>query len=157
MHTYVAYCCIFAITTKWDHVSLCQIFNLSTLSYICYTHLVTRPHSYICLHLFSDSCTLVYISLHLSSDSSTFVYDSSTLICTCLVTCLHSSTFVYTRLVTRLHCLHSSTFVYTRLVTRLHCLHSSTFVYTRLSSSSASSVFLESINQKCVKILLSIL
>ena len=140
MHTYVAYCCIFAITTKWDHVSLCQIFNLSTLSYICYTHLVTRPHSYICLHLFSDLCTLVYISLHLSSDSSTFVYDSSTLICTCLVTCLHSSTFVYTR-----------------LVTRLHCLHSSTFVYTRLSSSSDSSVFLESINQKCVKILLSIL
>ena len=140
MHTYVAYCCIFAIKTKWGHVSLCQIVNLSTLSYIVYTHLVTRPHWHICLHLSSDSCPLVHISLHLSSDSSTFAYDSPALTCTCLVTRLHSSTFVYTR-----------------LVTRLHCLHSSTLVYTRLSSSSDSSVFLELIYQKCVKILFSIL
>ena len=118
LHTYVAHCCIFAITKKWDYVSLCQIFHLPTLVYIVYTHLVTRPHWHICIHLSSDSCTLVYIPLHPSSDSSTFVYDSCTFVYTSLVTRLHSSTFVYTRLVTRLY---SSTLVY------IH-LHSSTLV-----------------------------
>ena len=91
MHTFVVYCCILATTTKWDHVSLFQIFDPSTLVYIC-------------LQSSSDSSTLVYIRLlHSSSDSSIFIYGSSTFVYTHLVTSLHSSTFVCTRLVTRLH------------------------------------------------------
>ena len=103
------------MTTKWDHVSLCQIFNVSTRVYIVSTYLVTRPHSHIRLHLSSDSCTLFYIPLHSSSDFSKFVCDSlhsSTLVYIRLYSSSESSTFIHT-------CLHSSRLVYTHLVTRL--------------------------------------
>ena len=57
-HTDVAYCCIIATTTKWDHVPLFLeskknfLIRLHSSAFV-YTHLVT------CLH----SSTFVYIRL----------------------------------------------------------------------------------------------
>ena len=61
LHTDVAYWCIIATTTKWDHVSL---FLESKKKFLIRLHSST----FVC-----DSSTLVYTRLHLSSDTSVFL------------------------------------------------------------------------------------